>query len=82
MSGAQEVAHVFEERIELVVMYPMAGALDVDGFVILKAVARPSFSGSEAHDSVPRTSSIGQVIRLQMCRASCMLNRYGDAART
>src|SRR5438552_4122009 len=40
-----------------------------------KAAACPSASGSGAHDSLPRTSSTGQVMWLQISRASSTLNR-------
>jgi hypothetical protein len=43
---------------------------------------RPSFSGSLAHESAPRTNSVGHVTRLQSARMSSTSKRYGAKLRT
>src|ERR1700719_2162098 len=48
----------------------------------LNAWMRPSLTQSPAHDSVPRISNVGHVMRPQISRASRLLNIYGEVACT
>ena len=59
-----------KKNVQLVVVYPMTSTRDIHRLGLLERLDTTIFFGSDAQDSSPRNSKVGQVIRPQISQAS------------